>query len=522
MTYLVGRRGRKSPRPMLTTLSLHRAARILTLSLAAAAATGCVKNDPADTDEPDASGSSSGSMPDPDASGSDSGAFESDATIGDDASADDAADDAPLAAITDSSCAANNWDQTKFVNLAPPMLSALDRTESDPLLTDAGVTTPAGWNFYQIPGAICRDGSPNGIFVRYSSDPANSNKLMINFEGGGACISPHFCDHNPANLNEMFSGGADGQGEGFGAVLSDNLVSPPVAQLPWDKGIFDFTNDANPFKGWNQVYIPYCTGDVHFGTNDNGTVATSVIPGGHFVGYNNAKLFIGHLVPTFPNLQRVVLTGSSAGGLGAVLNAGMVQDAFTTKVPITVLDDSAVGFPDPMYMPACLQKEFRDTWGFNAALPSDCASCFQPDGSGLMNLINYWHAKYRKAKIGLVMSIHDQIFRLFFASGANDCFTNDPNLLTTLGLQGGDVPGYPGSLWEQGLDSLRTAYGCTGAFSTYYIGTAVPDAGDMNGTIDTLHMHIFRDRFYQTLAGNKSIAQFAQDLLDGQVEDIGP
>jgi hypothetical protein len=320
----------------------------------------------------------------------------------------------------------------------------------------------------------------------------------------------------------MFSGGANLQGESFNQVLLDNLLSPPVAQVPWSNGIFDFTHTDNPFKGWNEVYIPYCTGDVHFGTNDNGTVATSVITGGHFVGYNNMKLFIGHLVPTFPNLARIVLTGSSAGGLGAALNLGMVQDAFTTNVPVTVLDDSAAAFPDPTYMPACLQKEIRDTFGFDNALPSDCASCFQSDGSGLMEIIKYWHKKYASAKIGLVMSVHDQIFRLFFASGANNCATNDPNLLTTLGLQGGDVPGYPGPMWEAALDSLRTAYDCTGAFSSYYIGTADPDAGDTNGTIDTLHMHIFRDRFYAPLAGGITPAQFATDLLNGKVEDIGP
>ena len=31
----------------------------------------------------------------------------------------------------------------------------------------------------------------------------------------------------------------------------------------------------------------------------------------------------------------------------------------------------------------------------------------------------------------------------------------------------------------------------------------------MNGTIDTLHQHIFRDRFYQQLAGTMTIAQWA-------------
>jgi Pectinacetylesterase len=471
------------------------------------------------------SGSSSGSTSESGSgSGSSSGGTSSgtlDATLDDSATDDGGTDDGP-GPTGDSGCAADDFTQKTFVDLAPPMLAALDRSHSDPLLSDAGVSTPAGWNFYQIDNAICRDGSPNGIFVRYSSDAANSNKLMIYLEGGGACFSPHFCDHNPANLNEMFSGGANAQGEGFNALLLDNLQSPPVAQLPWGNGIFDFTKSDNPFNGWNEVYIPYCTGDVHFGTNDNGTVATSVITGGHFVGYNNMKLFVGHLVPTFPSVTRVVLAGSSAGGLGAALNLGMVQDAFTTKVPVTVLDDSAAAFPDPMYMPACLQQQFRDVWGFNAALPSDCADCFQSDGGGLINVIKYWHSKYRTAKIGLVMSIHDQIFRLFFASGSMNCATNDPNLLTTLGLQGSDVPGYPGPMWEMGLDSLRTTYDCTGAFSTYFIGTADPDAGDSNGTIDTLHMHIFRDRFYQPLAGGKTIAEWATDLVNGTVEDIGP
>jgi hypothetical protein len=515
--------------------AIHRIVAISAASFAAASLCAC-SSSPSNQSPPSSASSSSGgsgygssssgigapgddatsSSPDATSTGSD------DATTEESGSTTAEGGDDGGTPTTDSSCAANNWPQTSFVNLAPPMLSALDRNQSDPLLTDAGVTTPAGWNFYQISGAICRDGSPNGIFVRYSSDPVNSNKLMIYFEGGGACLSPHFCDHNPANLNEMFSGGADVQGEGFNAILFDNLVSPPIAQLPWDRGIFDFTNDANPFKGWNQVYIPYCTGDVHFGTNDNGTVATSVITGGHFVGYKNTQLFIGHIVPTFPNVERVVLTGSSAGGLGAVFNFGMIQDAFTTNVPVTVLDDSAVGFPDVQYMPACLQQEFRTTWGLDQAYPSDCASCFSSDGSGMMNLINYWHAKYSNARIGLVMSIHDQIFRLFFAAGANNCATNDPNLLTTLGLQGTDVPGYPAAQWEAALDSLRAAYDCTGAFSSYFIGTADPDAGDTNGTIDTLHMHIFRDRFYEPLAGGMTIAQFATDLLNGHMEDIGP
>ena len=122
-----------------------------------------------------------------------------------------------------------------------------------------------------------------------------------------------------------------------------------------------------------------------------------------------------------------------------------------------------------------------------------------------MNIINYWHAKYPKAKIGLVMSsLHDQIFRLFFAAGANNCATNDPNLLTTLGAAGsGRARRSRRPCGRRASTRCATAYGCTGAFSSYYIGDADPDARDMNGTIDTLHMHIFRDRFYEQLAGEQ-------------------
>ncbi len=126
------------------------------------------------------------------------------------------------------------------------------------------------------------------------------------------------------------------------------------------------------------------------------------------------------------------------------------------------------------------------------------------------------------AKFGLVMSIHDQIFRLFFAAGTSNCATNDPNLLTNLGLSGGDVTSYPGPMWEAALDTLRTTYDCTHSFSSYFIGTADADAGDSSGGIDTLHMHIFRDRFYAPLAGGVSIAAWATDLVNGTMEDIGP
>ena len=112
-------------------------------------------------------------------------------------------------------------------------------------------------------------------------------------------------------------------------------------QAPYTDGIFDETNSANPFQNWSKIYIPYCTGDAHIGTNPNGNVPNDfgVATTQHFVGHLNMQLFVSRIVPTFKTVGQVVLLGSSAGGIGAGLNFGMVQDAFGS-VPVTLVDDS--------------------------------------------------------------------------------------------------------------------------------------------------------------------------------------
>jgi len=101
----------------------------------------------------------------------------------------------------------------------------------------------------------------------------------------------------------------------------------------------------------------------------------------HFVGYSNMPKIVGHLVPTFgKKVERVVLTGASAGSFGAALNFSMVQDAFGS-VRVDPILDSGLPFTDK-YMFACMQKRWRAIWGFDASLPSDCKDCFASDGGG--------------------------------------------------------------------------------------------------------------------------------------------
>jgi hypothetical protein len=480
-------------------------------------------------------GSSSGS-----ASGSSGGSSGENPLAGDDAGDDEAAapGDDVLDPPDDPNCPASHHTPiAHYVPLAAPLLSPLDRDRSDPI-GEAGESPPAGWHYYAIDGAICRDGSPLGIYVRYGT----VNKMLAFFEGGGLCFSSHFCDHNPANVHQFFSADPQTEGQTIGGSLG-YLTSPPILQQPSASGIFDTTKAENPFKDWNQVYIPYCTGDAHFGTIDDGKVddysggmpspgTSTNNPGYHFVGYANTQKIAGHLAATFKNLDFALLTGSSAGGLGAVFNAGMLEETFGGHLPAAVMIDSAAAFPDTKYMSACLQQQARTLYGWDQAIASDCADCRQPDGSGLFNVLLYLHHRYPQFKLGLIMSIHDQIFRLFFSAGQGpdptspqNCDSNDPNVLAALGLAivGGNTPRYPAALWEEGLGTLRKNYDCLGVFSSYYIGNADPGAStDLLNPIDSLHMHIFRDRFYTKLAGEMTPAQWAADLVAGKVEDVGP
>jgi hypothetical protein len=86
------------------------------------------------------------------------------------------------------------------------------------------------------------------------------------------------------------------------------------------------------------------------------------------------------------------------------------------------------------------------------------------------------------------------------------------------------VPSFDGGQYDDGLNDLRSTYLCTGKISSYFIGAGDPDASDSNGSIDTLHEHIFRPRFYDPLAGSgqPTLAQWMGDVVGGKIEQVGP
>merc|ERR1711871_1724596 len=85
---------------------------------------------------------------------------------------------------------------------------------------------------------------------------------------------------------------------------------------------------TNPdFYGANRVFIPYCTGDLHTGTQTSTSEKTY---GLWFSGSVNLRLIIDHLKQSegLNDAKYVMLTGESAGGMGTYFQVDKVASYF--------------------------------------------------------------------------------------------------------------------------------------------------------------------------------------------------
>jgi len=252
------------------------------------------------------------------------------------------------------------------------------------------------WHFIPIPGMICRDNSNTGIGVRLRN---SSNKVIIYLEGGGGCFNAVTCVANPSS---------------FGQIAFDSWQTVGL-QL----GIFDKGSTHNPFKDWNCVYIPYCTGDVHGGTTYNSYVNV-VHQDQKMVGHNNINLALDALKTHFgTGLDELFLTGSSAGGYGTLINANQVIEAFP-GVTATVLDDSGPVLMAQNVQPDCLDDLWQDIFQIN--IPSDF-----PDhttgqySTDLKSIYEYLSNKHPNVQFGLISALEDIVIREFYGYGTNNC-----------------------------------------------------------------------------------------------------
>ena len=272
------------------------------------------------------------------------------------------------------------------------------------------------WKPVVVPGTLCRDGTTTGYAINVHP---TSRELMIYLEGGGACFNETSCRQNATSWPPTDA--SVNQATGFNWVLSRSSAN-------------------SPFKDWNLVYIPYCSGDVHTGSALTGYM------GQPQVGFINYKLDLAQIVARFPNLDRVVLVGVSAGGFGVAWNWLLTQEAFGS-VPVFALDDSGPPM-GPDYLSECQQQRYGALWGWAGNVHPVCTTCDVAAGKVVRPLLDSTFRAISQARFGLLSYDEDGTIKSFFAYGTDNCSNWDS--LTP--------PGYPTGMFPLGLTDLRQGW----------------------------------------------------------------
>lgn len=331
-----------------------------------------------------------------------------------------------------------------------------DCTLVDPIHPSAMV-----WQYFEIPGTTCLDGTPAGFSVNFN--PA-STKLFVYLEGGGACFNG-FCE-------SLFTRSPNEPGAG---------------------GVFDRTNAANEVRDWTWVYVPYCSGDVYAGQ------AETMLAGKmrQFHGYSNITAFLERWVPSF-TVDQVVFSGSSAGGFGAAVNYAQTQRAFGS-VPVALIDDSGPPMSADVF-PPCLQTLWKTTWGLDKTLLKECGEDCSDTSKFIADAFDHTVRAFPAMHGGLFSSTGDTTIRTFAGygwAGGYDMCKDVPTAVTQMAFQ-------------SGLTDLRArAMADSPGLGTYYI------AGSS-------HTILRSSSYYTTKIGDSTIAAWIKSTIAGSTSHLGP
>lgn len=215
----------------------------------------------------------------------------------------------------------------------------------------AGSDAPLGvWTWLDVPGAICANGTPTGVGINRGS----GERVVVYMSGGSACLDEGCSIGTPSMRKDGGFGAAEMQACAAGDC--DGGVTFPA------RSIFSRTAAANPFADATFVFVSNCAGDYYVGDNEHAFGGRTA----QFRGSRNQRLFAGALAAAFPAATRVVLTGGSAGSVGALLNYWQWRRAFADTRVDLVSDSFALVFDDG--------PEWR--YALHAPqLPPDCATC---------------------------------------------------------------------------------------------------------------------------------------------------
>jgi len=258
-----------------------------------------------------------------------------------------------------------NYGEWKRIDVAPGTYQTTDGNgvarEIAPSCSGGPVCAP------DASGPNCRLGDKQFSFYY---KPGKEKKLLVFFDGGGSCWDSNTCV--------------------TGQLTPLSAYVPELKDALSTQGLFDQNNPKNPYRDWSMVAIPYCTGDIHLGSNDqNYTDFTGAVTGTpfgtvtlHHRGFDNFLYVREWLMQRLgkddgdknrnrkrerekddddDGVKRLLVTGSSAGAYGAVFSYPHLKQAFPKAEGYLMADAGNGVVSDALLQQALREPDAR--WG---------------------------------------------------------------------------------------------------------------------------------------------------------------
>jgi len=279
-------------------------------------------------------------------------------------------------------------------------------------------TTFNKWEAIEAPassGASCGNGSPYRFFVNRTTNAANAKKTVIMFEGGGACWEQNACQMKGGLLGATNYNGIPTNYMSTGLALG-GLITP-------------FTSRTHPLQkvqtqSWNIVYVPYCTGDVHTGnkvaTYGDADPANPITY--YHRGFKNGEAVANWVGRYLPKQDKLLVTGFSAGGVGATAMYGLIRLADQPKQSAMLADSGPLFQVDRNASPeeapsVLLHNKIRVAWGLDGdnGLASRMIATFPTAGTvdNLGSLTTGLAKVFPQDRLGYAVFQADAVFSSF-------------------------------------------------------------------------------------------------------------
>lgn len=161
----------------------------------------------------------------------------------------------------------------------------------------------------------CAHDTPYAFWAR----PGNPEKVVVYFQGGGGCWDARTCAPGSSLYDASVSDADDPSSVG---------------------GILDLTDARNPFKDNTMLYVPSCTGDVHWGDivreygREDGSTETI-----YHRGFINGQAALEWLYANVTRPENILVTGCSAGSVGSIVHAPFIIEHYP-EAEVSQLGDS--------------------------------------------------------------------------------------------------------------------------------------------------------------------------------------